>query len=164
VATEILEFAGGEVYQYGCGYEEYLEQVARIKKGEIGRAGTGVIGAAPQTAATKAKAGAEAGNGQNADGQPTLNDVFDKKAYYNPGKIKSRLTKALEKYELQLKESEEKMAQLQLQLMDPELSSNYGKLMEIQEAIDKEEHQQETLLERMLEAEMELEELLEMEK
>ena len=57
------------------------------------------------------------------------------------------------------KEREEKMAQLQLQLLDPALASDYGKLMEIQEAIDKEEHQQETLLERMLEAETELEEL-----
>lgn len=165
VATEILEFAGGEVYQYNCGYEEYLVQVERIKKGEIGRAGTGVIGGAEGIGTENGgKAKTDAANKQGTDGQPTLSDVFDKKTYYNPGKIKSRLTKALEKYELQLKESEEKMAELQMQLMDPSLSSNYGKLMEIQEAIDKEEHQQETLLERMLEAEMELEELLEMEK
>ncbi|MBQ9122593.1 MAG: ABC-F family ATP-binding cassette domain-containing protein [Lachnospiraceae bacterium] len=162
VATDILEFAGGEVHQYSCGYEEYVEQVARIKRGEIGRPGSGTIGgkAGEKTSAPSAGVSQAAGANQGVrDGQPTLTDVFDKKTYYNPGKMKSRLTKQLEKYEQMLKESEEKMAQLQLQLLDPALASDYGKLMEIQEAIDKEEHQQETLLERMLEAETELEEL-----
>ena len=91
--------------------------------------------------------------------EPTLSDVFDKKTYYNPGKIKSRLTKQLEKYEKQLAESEERANELKLQLMDPSLGTDYEKLMALQSRLDEEEHQQETLLERMLETETELEEL-----
>lgn len=87
---------------------------------------------------------------------PTLQDVFDKKTYYNPGKIKSRLLKQLEKFEKQLSESEEKADSLQLQLLDPALASDYHKLMELQTQLEEEEHQQETLLARMLETETEL--------
>ena len=43
--------------------------------------------------------------------------------------------------------------------MDPDLGTNYEKLMELQTQLDAEEHNQETLLERMLETETELEEL-----
>ena len=83
--------------------------------------------------------------------------MFDKKNYYNPGKIRSRLEKQLEKYTKQLEESEQKSKELQLQLLDPALSTNFEKLMEIQKALDAEEHNQETLLERILETETELE-------
>ena len=93
--------------------------------------------------------------------EPTLQDVFDKKTYYNPGKIKSRLVKQLEKYENQLAESEENTASLKMQLLDPALASDYQKLMELQKQIEEEEHKQETLLERMLETETDLEELQE---
>ena len=91
--------------------------------------------------------------------EPTLQDVFDKKTYYNPGKIKSRLVKELEKYENQLAESEENTASLKMQLLDPALASDYQKLMELQKQIEEEEHKQETLLERMLETETDLEEM-----
>ncbi len=77
--------------------------------------------------------------------EPTLQDVFDKKTYYNPGKIKSRLVKQLEKYENQLAESEENTASLKMQLLDPALASDYQKLMELQKQIEEEEHKQETL-------------------
>jgi ATP-binding cassette subfamily F protein 3 len=90
-----------------------------------------------------------------------LSDVFDKKTYYNPGKIKSRLVKQMEKYEKQIEESEAKIADLKMQLMDPNIASEYSKLMELQNQLDAEEHNQETLLERMLETEMELNELAE---
>ena len=93
--------------------------------------------------------------------EPTLQDVFDKKTYYNPGKIKSRLVKQLEKYEKQLADSEENTASLKMQLLDPALASDYQKLMELQKQIEEEEHKQETLLERMLETETDLEELQE---
>ena len=87
---------------------------------------------------------------------PTLTDVFDKKTYYNPGKIRSRLQHQLEKYEKMLEESEEKLAEIKMQFMDPELASDYPKLMELQNALDAEEKNQESLLERMLETETEL--------
>ena len=63
--------------------------------------------------------------------------------------------------EKQIEESEAKIADLKMQLMDPNIASEYSKLMELQNQLDAEEHNQETLLERMLETEMELNELAE---
>lgn len=136
IATGILEF-GEQVVQYPVPYEEYLQKKNRaesqpVKKAEVSKT--------------------------NQNTQPTLSDVFDKKTYYNPGKVKSRLKKQLEKYEKQLVESEQRADELKMQLMNPELATDYEKLMALQEQLDFEEHQQETLLERMLETETELEE------
>lgn len=139
VATGILEFGASEVKQYPYGYEEYLE---RRNAGTVPPAATAGKAPGKDTPAKKA---------------PTLDDVFDKKTYYNPGKIRSRLEKQLEKYERLLAESEQKSAELQLQLMDPELATDYEKLLEIQNQLDEEEKQQESLLERILETETDLE-------
>ena len=145
VATGVLEFGAETVKQYDCGYEEYLQEKQKAD-------GANMNGQrANSSAQGKDKVAGSEGN------VPTLQDVFDKKAYYNPGKIKSRLLKQLEKYEKQLAESEEKSASLQLQLMDPALASDYQKLMELQTLLQEEEHLQENLLERMLETETELE-------
>ena len=43
--------------------------------------------------------------------------------------------------------------------LDPELSANYEQLMELQTKIDEENQVQESLLERMMETELELEEM-----
>ena len=43
--------------------------------------------------------------------------------------------------------------------MAPELATDYQKLMELQTQLEKEESNQESLLERMMETEIELEEL-----
>ena len=157
VATGILEFGKDEVKQYDWGYEDYLQekqkQAERLKS-EAAKQTNGAGGAARGSGA-----GANQKNGAAGAQEPTLQDVFNKKEYYNPGKIKSRLLKQLEKYEKQLAESEAKADELKLQLMDPALSSDYQKLMELQTALDNEEHLQESLLERMLETETELEEL-----
>lgn len=144
IATGILEFEGGVVTCYPNNYEDYL-----YEKGKRTAA----------AAAAKAAQAPEKTQKDAADGTPTLSDVFDKKTYYNPGKIRSRLIKQLEKYETQLAASEEKASGLKLQLMDPSLGTDYEKLMELQKQLEEEEHTQETLLERMLEAEQELEEL-----
>ena len=53
-------------------------------------------------------------------------------------------------------DSEEKLAELQMQMLDPALASDYPKLMELQSAVDAEEANQDSLLERMLETETEL--------
>ena len=151
VATGILEFGRGEVRQYRGTYEEYLEEKARRDTGDVGNLGEST------------SAGETGNRGRAANGgaalAPTLEDVFDKKTYYNPGKVKSRLVKQLEKYEMQLAESEKKAVELKLQLMDPALATDYTKLMEIQALLDAEEAKQGSLLERMLETELELEEL-----
>jgi ATP-binding cassette subfamily F protein 3 len=154
VATGILEFGKDDVKQYDCGYDEYLQekqkQAERIK-GEAAKQAAGAVRGSGVSLDKK--------SGNDGAKGPTLQDVFNKKEYYNPGKIKSRLLKQLEKYEKQLAESEAKADELKLQLMDPSLSSDYQKLMELQTALDNEEHLQESLLERMLETETELEEL-----
>lgn len=150
IATGILEFGEKEVKQYPCGYEEYLLEKNKTEK-TAGTAGGKM----------EKSAGTANGNAAKSAGskEPSLEDVFDKKAYYNPGKIRSRLLKSIEKYEKLLQESEANAADLQMKLLDPALASDYEKLMELQNQLDAEEHQQETLLERMMEAETELQEL-----
>ncbi|MDE6674912.1 MAG: ABC-F family ATP-binding cassette domain-containing protein [Acetatifactor sp.] len=162
IATGILEFSADGVTQYKMGYEEYLE---RKQKEADGLVGSRVMGTAPENGSAGNASPASRSRDQaslterDQASAPTLTDVFDKKTYYNPGKIRSRLKSQLEKYERQLSESEGRLAELQLQLMDPALGSDYSKLMEIQNAIDAEEQNQESLLERMLETETELEEM-----
>ena len=160
IATGILEFEGGKATQYSGSYEEYLEQKAKLagmpdRSGMTGGRKSQKPGAVKDNITSNTSAG-EPGMVKN---EPTLSDVFDKKTYYNPGKIRSRLQRQLEKYERLLSESEQKLSELQLQILDPALSSDYSKLMEIQNAIDAEEKNQESLLERMLETETDLEEL-----
>lgn len=164
IATGILEFSQSQVKQYKMNYEDYLAE----KQKEAGQGGSSIAAKGPYTgnhssnnqAACKG-AGSQSDSvaGKDASGSelPTLNDVFDKKTYYNPGKIRSRLQSQLAKYEKLLAGSEEKLSDLKLQLVDPALASNYPKLMEIQTAIEEEEKNQESLLERMVETETELE-------
>ncbi len=186
IATGILEFEGNDVVQYPCAYEDYLHEkekrLARLGgaaaggsrsaggKGSAG--GNGGIGAGKGTGGKGSIGGSSAGGesgtggidgsgGENRTGTgiPTISDVFDKKTYYSPGKIKSRLTRQREKYEGQIAQSEERTAELKLQMMDPALASDYEKLMELQARLDEEEQNQESLLERLLETETALEEL-----
>ncbi len=144
IATGMLDFKQDKTVFYDCGYEEYLE---RLQKEEL-----------KQQQLNQAKEEAERSE-KKSDKTPTLNDVFDKKTYYNPGKILSRLKQQMAKYEKQLEESEQRLADLQMQIMDPALASDYTKLMELEEQKQKEEQNQESLLERMLETETELEEM-----
>ena len=146
IATGMLDFKQDKTVFYDCGYEEYL---VRLQKEEL-----------KQQQLNQAKEEAER-NEKKSDKTPTLNDVFDKKTYYNPGKILSRLKQQMAKYEKQLEESEQRLADLQMQIMDPALASDYTKLMELEEQKQKEEQNQESLLERMLETETELEEMQE---
>lgn len=181
VATGILEFSSeesikGNVKQYKMSYELYLEEKEReraglvVNNGAAGSAGGGknAVSSAADAATAGAAAGTMAGITSGAaagacvganTSAPTLDDVFDKKTYYNPGKVLSRLKKQLEKYEKLLAQSEEKMSEYKLQLMNPELATDYPKLMEIQNKLDEEEKNQESILERMLETELELEDM-----
>ena len=161
IATGILEFSESGVKQYAMSYEEYLAE--KQKEMEISGKGRGMSQSARYVSGndTQNSVGNEKHNqhqsGIKTDADvPTLTDVFDKKTYYNPGKIRSRLHHQLEKYEKMLEESEEKLAEIKMQFMDPELASDYPKLMELQNALDAEEKNQESLLERMLETETEL--------
>ena len=148
IATGMLDFKQDKTVFYDCGYEEYLE---RLQKEELKQQ---QLLQARQEEERKEKKPEGSGNKT-----PTLSDVFDKKTYYNPGKILSRLKQQMAKYENQLEESEQRLADLQMQIMDPALASDYTKLMELEEQRQKEEQNQESLLERMLETETELEEM-----
>ena len=148
IATGILEFSDGIVKQYVGNYEDYLAEKAK----EAGKLPA-------QESRSSEDRQKEAVTQMAEERQPTLDDVFDKKTYYNPGKIRSRLKRQLEKYETMLSDSESRLAELKLQFMDPALASDYPKLVELQEAIDAEEKNQESLLERMLETETELAEM-----
>ena len=150
IATGMLDFKQDKTVFYDCGYEEYLE---RLQKEELKQQ---QLLQARQEEERKEKKPEGSGNKT-----PTLSDVFDKKTYYNPGKILSRLKQQMAKYEKQLEESEQRLADLQMQIMDPALASDYTKLMELEEQRQKEEQNQESLLERMLETETELEEMQE---
>ena len=152
IATGILEFSGDAVRQYAMNYEEYLAEKQKCAGGVAANAGS----AAGRNAGSAAGQGADVRGAADAGSVPTLSDVFDKKAYYNPGKVRSRLQRQKEKYERMLAESEEKLAELQMQMLDPALASDYPKLMELQSAVDAEEANQDSLLERMLETETEL--------
>jgi len=119
-------------------------------------AGRNMGSAAGRNMGSAAGQGAHVRGAADTGSVPTLSDVFDKKTYYNPGKVRSRLQRQKEKYERMLAESEEKLAELQMQMLDPALASDYPKLMELQSAVDAEEANQDSLLERMLETETEL--------
>ena len=173
IATGILEFSQTEVRQYKMNYEDYLAEKQKEAGKSDGGIGAGIRPGGGKTGPGMVSGRQEAAFGQKSGGvdtgasagecstgdAPTLNDIFDKKAYYNPGKIRSRLQSQLEKYEKLLAKSEEKLSELKLQLVDPALASDYPKLMEIQTAIEEEEKNQESLLERMVETETELEEM-----
>ena len=145
IATGILDFTNEEVRQYDGGYDSYLEEKRKRQAGIIGD----IVKDAAQKKTDSVKPHPEV---------PTLDDVFDKKTYYNPGKIISRLEKQLEKYEKTISDSEKRANELKLQLVNPEYANDYVKLMELQEKLDAEEHTIDTILERMYETELELEE------
>lgn len=144
IATGMLDFKEDKTVFYDCGYEEYLERLEKEALKAQGAVPTAEKQPAGKPSSTKV---------------PTLEDVFEKKTYYNPGKVLSRLKQQLAKYEKQLEESETRLAELQMQIMDPSLASDYTKLMELEEQRQKEEQNQESLLERMLETETQLEEM-----
>ena len=160
-ATGILEFEGDQVVQYPCSYEDYL--LEKSKRSAAGKGGNTTPQASFGKGSSDARKSADASglpSGKASSRQaPTLANIYDGKTYYNPGKVKNRKKKQLEKYEEQLSVSEQHADELKLQLMDPSLGTDYEKLMELQAQLDKEEHTQETLLERMMETEKELEEL-----
>ncbi|MDO5293648.1 MAG: ABC-F family ATP-binding cassette domain-containing protein [bacterium] len=134
IATEILSFEQNQVTYYKMGYDEYMEKRGNAKDTK-------------DTMVTENKAGKK---------EPTLSDIFDKKTYYNPGKVLSRLRQQLEKYEKMLAESEERLSELQIEQMNPKYATDYQKLTKLENMIAEEERKQESLLERILETECEL--------
>ena len=136
IATCILDFGKEDVVYRPYGYEYYMEVTRKESE-------------------KKELANSDAKKAQMQSKAPTLDDVFVKKTYYNPGKIEARRKQQVNKYEKQLEESEIRLADLQMQLMNPEIASDYEKLTKIGEDITKEEELQDNLLTWLTELEIE---------
>ena len=63
-------------------------------------------------------------------------ETTGKKAYYKPGKERSKLEKKVKKAEEELEVKEAKLEELKVELLKPEYQSSYSKLTEIQNEID----------------------------
>lgn len=140
IATGILDFQDNGVTYYSCGYEEYLTEMKAV---------------VPEKVSNQDRDSSQK-RVVNENKNPTLSDVFDKKDYYNPGKIMARLKQQRTKYEEKLVTCEKTLNEYRIMQMNPEIASDYEKLLELENLIQKEEKQQESLLERLLEVEIEL--------
>lgn len=150
VATQLLVFEDGTTNLYQFGYEQYQEKLDReaeesknvyrgnaIFGGAISQNGGSQTGsAANQSASQTAAAGNvdESTNANSAAGGMAVSSTG--KAYYNPGKERSKIQKKVKKAEEDLAVKEAKLDELKNELMKPEYQSSYSKLTEIQNEID----------------------------
>ena len=133
VANRLLVFEDGTTNLYQFGYEEYqqkLDREAEESAGSYRKTPAALGGAISQNGASiasgKASGTAEAGKMDGAG----------KKAYYNPGKERSKIEKKVKRAEEELAVKEEKLEALKAELLRPEYQSSYSKLTEIQAEID----------------------------
>lgn len=150
VATQLLVFEDGTTNLYQFGYEQYQEKLDReaeesknvyrgnaIFGGAISQNGSNQTGSdANQSASQTAAAGNvdEGTNANSAAGGMAVSSTG--KAYYNPGKERSKIQKKVKKAEEDLAVKEAKLDELKAELMKPEYQSSYSKLTEIQNEID----------------------------
>lgn len=150
VATQLLVFEDGTTNLYQFGYEQYQEKLDReaeesknvyrgnaIFGGAISQNGGSQTGSdANRSTSQNAAAGnvGESTNANNATGGMAVSSTG--KAYYNPGKERSKIQKKVKKAEDDLAVKEAKLDELKAELMKPEYQSSYSKLTEIQNEID----------------------------
>ena len=150
VATQLLVFEDGTTTLYQFGYEQYQEKLDReasesknvyrgnaIFGGAISQNGGSQTGSdANRSTSQNAAAGnvGESTNVNNATGGMAVSSTG--KAYYNPGKERSKIQKKVKKAEDDLAVKEAKLDELKAELMKPEYQSSYSKLTEIQNEID----------------------------
>lgn len=155
VATQLLVFEDGTTNLYQFGYEQYQEKLDReasesknvyrgnaIFGGAISQNGSSQTGGsqtgsdANRSTSQTAAAGnvGESTNANNATGGMAVSSTG--KAYYNPGKERSKIQKKVKKAEEDLAVKEAKLDELKAELMKPEYQSSYSKLTEIQNEID----------------------------
>ena len=150
VATQLLVFEDGTTNLYQFGYEQYQEKLDKealesknvyrgnaIFGGAISQNGSSQTGSdANRSTSQTAAAGnvGESTNANNATGGMAVSSTG--KAYYNPGKERSKVQKKVKKAEEDLAVKEAKLDELKAELMKPEYQSSYSKLTEIQNEID----------------------------
>lgn len=155
VATQLLVFEDGTTNLYQFGYEQYQEKLDReasesknvyrgnaIFGGAISQNGSSQTGGS-QTGSDANRSTSQTGaagnvgestNANNATGGMAVSSTG--KAYYNPGKERSKIQKKVKKAEEDLAVKEAKLDELKAELMKPEYQSSYSKLTEIQNEID----------------------------
>jgi ATP-binding cassette subfamily F protein 3 len=144
VADRLLVFEDGTTHLYQFGYEEYQEKLDRE---------------AAETADSYRKTPAALGGRISQNGAPDEATPTGKKAYYNPGKERSKLEKKIQKAESELTEKEEKLEELKAEFLRPEFQSSYSKLTEIQDAINAMEEEIQVAMDAWEELSQQLEEL-----
>lgn len=150
VATQLLVFEDGTTNLYQFGYEQYQEKLDReaseskntyrgnaIFGGAISQNGGSQTGSAANQSAPQSTAAGNADESTNANSAAGGMAVSSTgKAYYNPGKERSKIQKKVKKAEEDLAVKEAKLDELKAELMKPEYQSSYSKLTEIQNEID----------------------------
>lgn len=157
VATQLLVFEDGTINLYQFGYEQYQEKLDReASESKNVYRGNAIFGGAisqngsSQTGGSQTGSDANRSTSQNAAagnvGESTnANSAVQAggmavsstgKAYYNPGKERSKIQKKVKKAEEDLAVKEAKLDELKAELMKPEYQSSYSKLTEIQNEID----------------------------
>ena len=157
VATQLLVFEDGTTNLYQFGYEQYQEKLDReasesknvyrgnaIFGGAISQNGSSQTGGsqtgsdANRSTSQNAAAGnvGESTNANSAAQAGGMAVSSTGKAYYNPGKERSKVQKKVKKAEEDLAVKEAKLDELKAELMKPEYQSSYSKLTEIQNEID----------------------------
>ena len=157
VATQLLVFEDGTTNLYQFGYEQYQEKLDReASESKNVYRGNAIFGGAISQNGRSQTGGSQTGNAANqgtsqttAAGNPdegtNANSAAQAggmavsstgKAYYNPGKERSKIQKKVKKAEEDLAVKEAKLDELKAELMKPEYQSSYSKLTEIQNEID----------------------------
>ena len=152
VATQLLVFEDGTTNLYQFGYEQYQEKLDReaeesknvyrgnaIFGGAISQNGSSQTGSDANRSTSQNAAAGNVGESTNANSAAQAGGMAVSstgKAYYNPGKERSKIQKKVKKAEEDLAVKEAKLYELKAELMKPEYQSSYSKLTEIQNEID----------------------------
>lgn len=152
VATQLLVFEDGTINLYQFGYEQYQEKLDReasesknvyrgnaIFGGAISQNGSSQTGSDANRSTSQNAAAGNVGESTNANSAAQAGGMAVSstgKAYYNPGKERSKIQKKVKKAEEDLAVKEAKLDELKAELMKPEYQSSYSKLTEIQNEID----------------------------
>lgn len=152
VATQLLVFEDGTTNLYQFGYEQYQEKLDReaeesknvyrgnaIFGGAISQNGSSQTGSDANRSTSQNAAAGNVGESTNANSAAQAGGMAVSstgKAYYNPGKERSKIQKKVKKAEEYLAVKEAKLDELKAELMKPEYQSSYSKLTEIQNEID----------------------------
>ena len=152
VATQLLVFEDGTTNLYQFGYEQYQEKLDReaeesknvyrgnaIFGGAISQNGSSQTGSDANRSTSQTAAAGNVGESTNANSAAQAGGMAVSstgKAYYNPGKERSKIQKKVKKAEEDLAVKEAKLDELKAELMKPEYQSSYSKLTEIQNEIN----------------------------